>query len=166
MSQAAIIRKISSKTVLGNLKGLILQGLKDGQYKDGDIVDTMDIIGIVKKVTEGEHQDYGTYYEFGGSFEATAHMGGNAGVSFRAPKCFLPEAATELLRDQIHQYAEEHDGEMADIQIALKIQVRIDESVATNYVFQVTPLMTPESADPLHAIKEKAGLAQSENKEG
>ena len=163
----AIIRKLSTKTVVGNLKSLVMAGLKDDTFADGDVQDVLSLVGIIKKYNEGEHAEFGTYYEFVGSFEGTAHMGPNKDQSFRAPKCFMPEAATELLIEEIQRVAAEHDGELQDVQVAVKIQVRIDESVASNYVYQVVPLIESSQADPLAMIKNqiKAQSPALENSE-
>lgn len=157
---SAIIRKISTKTVVGNLKAIVLNGMKEDAIHDGDVLDVMTVLGIVKKYNEGEHAEYGTFFEFVGQFESESLIGPQSGESFRAPKCFLPEAATELLVNEINTICEIHDGEMKDVQVAVKIQVRVDESANTNYVFQVVPLIEVEEADPLLQLKNKVRNAE------
>lgn len=165
MSQASMIRKITAKTVAGNLKALVLEGLKEKQLKDGDFIDVFSVVGIIKKVNEGEHDQYGTYHEFGGTFESIVHFGPNAGKSFRAAKCFLPEVATDLLVDEYNRLAKENDGVSPEIQVAVKVIAQVDESSNTNYTFQVTPLMQAQEADPLEMLKKQANLAPAlENK--
>lgn len=155
MSNSAIVRKLSTKTVVGNLKAIIAAGLKNDTMINGDTLDVLTLVGVIKKYNEGEHAEFGTYYEFVGMFEGEALCGANAGKTFRAPKCFLPEAATELLIAEMKKVAEENDGVMSDVQVAVKVQVQLDDTTATGYVYQIIPLIAVTNADPLEQIKAK-----------
>lgn len=161
---ANMIRKISVKTVVGNLKAIVLASTKlkegeKGHMANGQKFDVFSVVGIVKKVTSGEHDQFGAYYEFGGQFEATALVGDNTGTSYRAAKCFLPEVATELLVAEYDRVAQDNDGVVDGIQIALKVIATVDESAAVLYSFEVQPLIEAVEADPLAMIKQQAGLA-------
>lgn len=154
---ATMIKKLSVKTISGDVKKFVLDGLKSEELENGQRFDIFSVVGIIKKVTEGEHDQYGTYYEFGGSFEGIRLIDGS-GQTFRAAKCFLPEVATELLVAEHNRICEENDGEAQPIQIALKVSAVVDETLPTMFSYEVTPLIKAEENDPLAMIKQQAGL--------
>ena len=155
---ANMIRKISVKTTVGDLKKFVMSALKEKTMENGQKFDVFSVVGIVKKVTKGTHDQFGDYYEFGGQFEATALCGDTKNTSYRAAKCFLPEVATDLLVAEYDRVASENDGVVDGIQIALKVIATVDEDAAVLYSFEVQPLIEATEADPLAMIKQQAGL--------
>jgi hypothetical protein len=155
---AKLIRKLSTKTVVGILKNVVFESLKAETVKDGDRLDVMTLVGIIKTFKQGE-SDYGLYTEFKGQFEAQSLIGDTAGQTFRAAKCFLPEVATDLLLEKINEVAEANDGAIGDIQVAVKVVAVVDETANTLYGYEVEPLIDVEEADPLAILKQQAGVA-------
>lgn len=132
-----LIKKISVKTVCGDLKVL----LRQGKLKDNMLL--MRVMGIATGTATGTG-DYGSWVAFKGSFEATNMING---IVRQSGRCLLPDVASELLEAAVVQSG------VTGVEFAFDITLHFDNTSATGYVFGATPLLTPSANDPLALLK-------------
>lgn len=143
---AKLIRKISAKTVCGNVKA-IAKDLKEGESKQ-----IMEVIGLVKPGNSGiqtGETDNGPWVAFKGGFEAVDL---ETGESYKAPKMFLPEVATELLMPAV-------EAAESDVVVHFSIGIRQDENSAPGYTYIVEPKQETSESDPLEMLKKQSGFS-------
>lgn len=127
-----LINKISSKTVMGDLK-LMAAHMLVGDVKSRELYT---VIGIARKA-DGKETDYGTATKFVGNFSAVNLQ---TGEEFRSGAAYLPGAAGDMLY-----------GAMGGdpVEFGFKIGIELDNSAATGYIFTVESLIEPGENDPL-----------------
>lgn len=138
---ATLLKKISAKTVMGNVKE-IAKGMKDGERKD-----LFKLLGVCKGVKTGE-STYGEYTEFHGSFYAINLL---TGEEFEGVKAFLIDPWTGMLLGALE------GNESVEFAITVSIIARDDLPMGYEYVG--SPMVETRRADPLAALKQAAGLA-------
>jgi len=130
-----LVKKITSRDVMGNLKEVIRESGK----KNGDTVPLFTIIGQVIGSSAGESQ-YGPWIKIKGRFRATNKINGDI---FNSAVAMLPdEAITPLLTVLAIDGA-------SSVDMAFDISAKIDDSTAVGYVYVCEPLMKPSEDDPL-----------------
>ena len=134
MTETMIIKKISAKTVLGNVKTL----------DEGKL---MTVIGIASG-TKGGESNFGSWECLTGSFQAIRHSDGQ---QFNSGVCFLPDVGHDLVAGQVHM------EENSSVEFAFDILKKNDADVAAGYIYSVVPLIkvNPEE-DPLSRLLAKA----------
>lgn len=134
-----LIKKITSRDVMGNLKEVIRESGK----KNGEIVPLFTIVGQVIGHTAGESQ-YGPWIKIKGRFRATNKITNDV---FNSAVAMLPdEAVTPLLTVLAIDGAQSVD-------MAFDIGAKIDDNTAVGYVYEVVPLMKPSEDDPLDRLQ-------------
>ena len=134
-----IIKKISVKTVVGDVKKMVASG----EFTGGPI---MRVLGHVEELKHGE-TDNGPWIALLGTFEATNLL---TGETFNASKCFLPDVLGDMVVAQL-QRAKAEDANAA-IQFGADVGIKLEPSSAVGYTYMATPL-TQKSADPLEALR-------------
>lgn len=149
-SGPAMIRKITTKTVCGDVKKLVHGGTVTAKNTA-----IMRVLGHVQALKDGE-SDFGPWVAFIGTFEATNLLTGEV---YMSAKALLPGVIADLIEGQLK--AVQKDDPEATVQFAVEVTVSPDESVAIGYTYGVTPLIQ-RAADPLDALRlevnEKAPL--------
>lgn len=146
-----MIRKITVKTVVGDVKKLVHGGTITAPNTP-----IMRVLGHVTALKNGE-SDFGPWVALLGTFEGTNLL---TGETYSASKALLPGIISDLVEAQL-QHIQKDDPE-ASVQFAVDVTVNPDESVAVGYTYGVKPLIQ-KAADPLEVlrleVKEVAPLA-------
>lgn len=133
----SIVRKISTKVVVGNIGDMV----KKGKITEKTAV--MRVFGIASGLKKGE-SNYGEYTAFLGQFRAVNLASGEV---FSAGKCFLPVCAQELIEANI--------GPDSRVEFALDIEVVPDDTVQVGYFYSAAPILEPSENDPLELLASK-----------
>jgi len=156
MSAPQVIRKISPRHVVGNVKAIAPREDKDGNLPK-DIVPLYRIFGQANGVKTGE-SDYGAWVALTGRFEAVVTMPDENGVasmeSFAAPQCFLPEPMNTIIADELKRTDENGKREVESLEFAFDVGVKAAKT-SVGYEYTCVPLMERSGADPLLALREK-----------
>lgn len=134
----ALIKKISVKTVCGDLKAM----LREGKLTDG--MKLMRVFGIANGIATGV-SEYGPWVAFKGTFEAMSYFTGKISHSGR---CLLPDVASEVLEGVVLT-AEGRAG----VEFGFEIILKFDDKSATGYIFEAEPILAPAQNDPLMQLK-------------
>ena len=148
MSEVTMLRKMSAKTIIGNVR-------KETPEKDGDTAKLFTVLGTTARMQSGESAN-GDWTAFIGEFEATRASDGEV---FRSNKLFLPTVITEQLAATLDRV--QGDDGKAVVSFAYEVGIQADESAATGYVYVAKPLLA-EQADPFAGIR--AALPAPEEK--
>ena len=135
-----IIKKISTKTVVGNINAKMLP-------EDGSIRELYQVIGIASAVQGGE-SNYGAWQCLSGRFRA-ANLETGDGVG--SMKAFLPTIAHDLVAPQI--------VEGAQVEFALIIGARRSDSSPAGYEYTAEPVFVSE-ADPMKQLAKRVEAAR------
>lgn len=145
-----MIRKITVKTVIGDVKKLV----SGGSITENN-TPVMRVLGHVTDLKGGQ-SDFGPWVALLGTFEATNLLTGEV---YAASKALLPSIISELVEAQL-AHAQKGDTD-ASLQFAVDVTVCPDDSVAIGYTYGVIPLIQ-KAADPLDNLRlevsEKAPL--------
>lgn len=136
------VAKISMKTVVGDIKKLILSG----QLADGESYPLMRVRGQVNKMTTGSG-DYGPWVAFRGLAEATNLI---TGETVASTKVFLPE----VISDEMAAILQDAD-DGTSIQFSYDIIANIDHELPTLYQYSIDSHFQSGGNDPLALIREK-----------
>lgn len=152
-----LVKKISVKTVVGDLKGMILDG------KIQMPCDVMVVVGEANNIEDGVG-NMGPWAALVGQFKATNLV---TGEIFIGPRLFLPEPAGKLLVDQARQFVIESiplsaedkakpifqqvqryraNGDSVEIAILVGI-IRNDRPSGQPYEFTLKPLTQVQRTD-------------------
>ena len=134
-----LVKKITSRDVMGNLKEVIRESGK----KNGETVPLFTIIGQVMGHSAGESQ-YGPWVKIKGRFRATNKITNDV---FNSSVAMLPDEAMDPLLAVLAI-----DG-ASSVDMAFDISAKIDDSTAVGYIYEVTPLMKPSEDDPLERLQ-------------
>lgn len=132
-----MIKKISTKTVLGNVKAIV-QDLKEGEKTRA-----MMVVGVAKGVRTGE-STYGPWVSFKGQFKATNLLNGEVSVS---GECFLPDIASNMIEAQL--------ADADSVEFGFDIVIKYDDDARDKYVYEIEPLFEPQENDPLLLLEAK-----------
>lgn len=138
---ATLLKKISAKTVMGNVKE-IAKGMKDGERKD-----LFKILGVCTGFKQDE-STYGQYTEFHGNFFAINML---SGEEFEGSKAFLIDPWTGMLLGAL-------EGNES-VEFAITVSIIARDDLPTGYEYVGSPMVETKRADPLAALKQAAGLA-------
>ena len=140
-----LVKKLSAKSMCGDIK----KRVHSGDLKDGKIYR---VWGLAAKIETGT-SDHGEWLCFVGRFEA---INIETGEHKASTKLFLPDVAQDLLVAPVEGLK---DGETG-IEFGFDIAIRVDESAATGYVYEASPLDEPNTNDPMAKLANKysAGL--------
>lgn len=143
MSKVAIVKKLSGKVLVGNVKTYV----KDLQ--EGQSVELFQVVGIARKIKTGI-SNFGEWEALMGEFVAEALVGAKAGQRYRTGQLFLPDVALNLVASELTS------GNINGIQLGFKVGAMVDETSSTGYVYTAEFLMEPEENDPLESLIAKA----------
>lgn len=144
-----ILKKISIKHVVGNVKGflkdkkdekgnVLVHALEEGQEKA-----ICQVFGVATGYKTGE-SDNGPWTALLGSFKA---INAETGDIFRAGQCFLPDVAMDLVLPELEK------DDVDSVDFAFVINIVADESSSVGYFYTASPLLTPSGSDPLAALE-------------
>lgn len=142
----ALIKKISVKTVVGNVKKMVA----NEEIKEKTAV--MRVFGVASKVVTGT-SDNGDWVAFIGQFKAINTV---SGEEFASGKLFLPGVASDLLEGAVNS------DEANAVEFGFDILVEPNDASATGYIYQAESLIAPSEDDTL-ARMEKAITGRLEN---
>lgn len=134
---AALIRKISSKTVLG--------GPPEVPSKATALYT---VIGVATGVRIGQSA-YGEFVALKGQFEATNIETGEA---FTAPQCFLPEPLNGMIAAQLAMTDAEGNANAKSARFAVEVGV-IPAKTVTGYEYTARELVDTTENDPLSDLR-------------
>lgn len=147
---ATLVNKLSIKKVIGKIRATKEETIKENG-KDVKILVVEDnpaimrVVGVARKFEIGE-SDFGEYTKFVGTFQATDLRDNK---DYRSGNCFLPEVATDMLRQAII------DNEGSQVEFGFDIGVIGRPELAIGYEYTVTPLIEATEADPLQMLANK-----------
>ena len=141
-----MIKKISTKTVVGNINAKMLP-------EDGSTSELYQVIGIASAVQVGE-SNYGAWECLSGRFRAV-NMETGDGVESRS--AFLPTIAHNLVAPQIV------DG--AQVEFALIVGARRSDSSPAGYEYVAEPIFVSD-ADPMNQLARRVEAAREDAARG
>lgn len=151
-----IIRKISARHIVGNVKAIAPRENEDGSIPK-DIIPLYRVFGQANSVKKGE-SDNGPWTALVGRFEAInivpdKETGEINGSTFVATQCFLPEPTNSMLADELLR---EEDGKrvVESIEFAFEVGVKAAKT-SIGYEYTCIPLIERAGADPLAALRER-----------
>lgn len=144
MAKINITKKVSARTLVGNVKSYI----KDLQ--NGQDMDIMRVVGLANGLKQGE-TNFGEWTALIGSFVAEPLVGEKAGKRVRTGQIFLPDVALNLVVGAVENLAK---GE--SVELAFTIGVERDDDIMIGYVYTASFLVEPEINDPLEMLMQKA----------
>lgn len=151
MSEVNLVRKLSTKTIIGSR--IRMNDGEDERY-------LFRLAGRVTGIQTG-NSDFGPWVAFKGNFQAQRADG----QIFAAPKCFVPEPVQSMLEDKVQSQLA--DGMVPSIQFGIDVYAEADDSAAVGYQFKVVPVLKPEDEtdsllSQLNASKPLPALAAPE----
>lgn len=145
-----LVKKITCRDVMGNMKEIIRESGK----KNGEKVGLFTIIGQVIGFTTGESQ-YGPWVKLKGRFRATNVLTGEV---FTSSVAMLPDEATDPILAALTL------DDVSSVDCGFDIAAKIDDTTAVGYQYVVTPLMKPAEDDPLERLNRQIQTGQIEHK--
>lgn len=149
-----IVKKLSAKTIIGNVLGAFTVDEKTKQPVIGELVALFQVVGIAVTIKTGT-STYGDWQSFKGTFEATNLLTGEV---FRAGELFLPEVAENMLVGPVTQHGEVQFGFEIG---ARSVKDRTNDQIV-KYEFTCKPLLDTAENDPLEALKAQLPALQLE----
>ena len=140
-----LLRKISSKTVLGD---------RPDRPKDKKTVPLYTVFGIANGIATGT-SDYGDWIKLKGSFEAVRI---SDGVVAQSGACILPEPVNSMVAAQLTQVDKDGKRVTQSVQFSFEIGVKRTET-AIGYEYVTRPLVEQGGADPLAALRDESAKA-------
>lgn len=151
-----IENKISVATVYGAIDRADL-------YKEGSDgrIPVMRVVGIctgykagktVRNLPTGEPQT-SEWFALTGQFAATNLKTGKV---YRAGKCFLPNAGTDII---LGCFLGLDEGAKPAIEFAFEVTAVRDDKAATGYVWETASLIEPSADDPMEKLLKQASIA-------
>lgn len=157
MSAPQIIRKISARHVVGNVRAIAPRENQDGSLPR-DVVPLFRVFGQASGVKSGE-SDNGPWTGLTGRFEAVSLVpdpdtGEIKGDSFTAPQCFLPEPTNSMIADELKREDANGKRVVESLEFAFEVGVKAAKT-SIGYEYTCVPLMERAGADPLSALRDK-----------
>ena len=140
-----LLRKISSKTVLGD---------RPERPKDKKTVPLYSVYGIANGLQTGT-SDYGDWIKLKGSFEAVRF---SDGLVMQSGACILPEPVNSMTAAALQQTDDDGKRVNQSIQFSLEIGLKRTDT-AIGYEYVTTPLIEAGGADPLAALRSETAKA-------
>jgi hypothetical protein len=153
-----VIRKISSRHVIANVKYYVPKADKDGNVSK-DVIPLYRVFGQASNVRRGE-SDNGPFAALVGRFEAVVvaadpETGEVDGAAFTAPECFLPEPINSMVADELARKDANGKREVESLEFAFEVGIKASPSSSVGYEYTCTPLIERSGADPLAAMRAK-----------
>jgi hypothetical protein len=142
-----LIKKISIKTVVGNVKAIVKE------MDEGESRIIMRVIGKATGSKVGE-STYGAWEALKGDFKAT-NM--ETGEQFRSGVAFLPDVALDLVIGALN------GGDVSSVDFGFDIGVTEDSDSNTGYVYNATPLLEVKESDPIAMLEKSLNIPQLEH---
>lgn len=154
---AQIIRKISARHVIANVKYFVPKADKDGNVSK-DVIPLYRIFGQASGIRKGE-SDNGPFTALTGRFEAVIvaadpETGEVDQKTFASPECFLPEPMNAMIADELDRRDANGKREVQSLEFAFEVGVKAAKT-SVGYEYTCTPLIERQGADPLAAMREK-----------
>ena len=136
-----LVKKITVKGIIGDIKKLTLSLVKDGEIADGQKIELMRVVGKCNRF-EIKTNDYGESLCLKGQFQAINKL---TGEETRAGTCYMPDTASEAVAGMLQ-------GEIESVEFAFDIAIVTDASSLVGYVYEVTPLIEPTEDDAMNRL--------------
>lgn len=180
MSDAEILRKISSRHVCGNIKKIAVTKMKN------KAIPLFQVFGQASRTKRGEG-DNGPWIALLGRFEAvciTDDSDENAketrvGTLYAAPQCFLPDPMDMMIAEELEatEPVTDDDGNpvldsegnqkrkrvVDSLEFALEIGIKPSDT-PIGYEYTTKPLIKTGSADPLADLRQKIPALSDQSK--
>lgn len=137
---SALLKKISIKTVVGNIRPII-KGMDHGAS-----VAVLRVVGVANGVKRGT-SDYGDWEALVGMFKATNLI---TGENHRSSKCFLPDVATDMIASVV--------SNGSPVEFAIDIHAVVDDESQLGYTYAVHPLLEPGEDDAIARLEKHLAL--------
>lgn len=144
-SGANMVRKLSPKTVVGDLKKIAAQMRVNEDRSNRVLYRVMGVSHGIK----ADVGDNGPWVAFLGAFEAVR---ADTGEIFQAGQCFVPKAVEDLLVASLK--AGQKGDASASIEFAIEVGMKLADT-AVGYEFTVKNLVKTQNADPLAALRSR-----------
>ncbi len=148
----ALIKKISVKTVAGNIKKMIA-AQPEGEEKP---IPFMRVYGVATSVETGE-SDYGAWKAFIGQFKAINLLDG---TEYNSGKLFLPNVAGDLLDGSLGA------SEINNVEFGFDLIAVPDSESTVGYVYEAEPLIEPAKDDTFSRLERNLPGKVLEHKPG
>lgn len=150
-----LIKKMSSKAIMGNVKGLslrtfYLEDMETVNPESPKSLEIFQIIGVAKGFKTGDHETNGPWVSFQGSFKAVGLIPDENGEidTYRSSVCFLPEPASSML----HSALDNDNNEAVELAFIVGIAPC---KTPIGYEYIVKPVFDPTESDAIAAIEAK-----------
>lgn len=144
----SIMKKMSMKALVGDVKGQF-----PADAKDGDTVWLGRVVGLGKGLKTGE-SNYGPWTAILGDFQISGYAGNGKDKTYRTGQLFLPEVVENMVAPEV---ANLERG--ASVIFAFDIGIIKDANSSTGYVYTAAFVKEPAENDPLALLtKEVAAL--------
>jgi len=155
----AIMKKMSMKALVGDVKGLLKVGVtvnekgEPNPMAEGETKWIGRIFGMAKGLKTGE-SNFGPWTAVLGDFQVEGYEGNGKGKTFRTGQLFLPEVVENMV---VPEVANLEKG--ASVLFAFDIGIIANEESAPGYVYTASFVKEPAENDPLSLFaKEVAAL--------
>lgn len=148
MSKTQLLKKMSPKTILGEVKKYIFDKETGEIHKDGTKFTLAKIFGKAHGVKTGQ-SDHGEWVAFLGAFGAiVTDEKGEIINEYRSPKVFLPEPMQTMLAAALH--------EADTVEFAVELGIECDSTSATGYTYTVNPIVEVKESDALAHLRDQS----------
>lgn len=138
MSTIKISKKLSAKTIIGNVKTLV----KD--LNNGDTLELFTVFGQAVGTKTGS-TNFGDWVSITGRFEAINSITGEVSQGYNL---FLPELAQDMTVTALANAG-------GNLELGFVIGVQAKEELPTGYEYTVRPLMEPVEDDALSRMRKQ-----------
>lgn len=156
---ATILKKMSAKTVCGNVKKLVAEIAEETN------IECYRMFGVITGYEQGE-TNFGIWTAFRGNFESINHEG----ESFKAVKAFIPEPIDGMIKEQIDllEKANAEETELAkkeerqailievSLEFAIIVEAKRRDDLAIGYEYITKPLVEMQKNDSLSHLRTAA----------
>lgn len=132
------IKKLSTKTIVGNIRDITSQFKKD---KEG--LDLYILGGIATGFSTGS-SNYGDWVKIQGDFRCYNLLNGD---KYKAPTCFVQEPVQGYLLNALSNANE--------VEFTVKVRVMRDDSSPVGYTYILTPVLDAEQTNRLKQVSAK-----------
>ena len=138
MTQPNAVKKLSAKTIVGDVKKLV----REGQLTSGTVL--YRVIGIADGVRSGE-SNFGPWTAFSGDFEAVNMLTGEVS---RGPQFFSDKSFTDALLSRMNA----NPG--AAVEFALEVAIEINDDYPMGFGYVTRPIVE-NAHDRLGALRSR-----------
>lgn len=135
---ATLLKKMSAKTICGNVKEEVKQ-----IGEDGEVALLYKVWGIASGIRTGDGPT-GPWLGFTGSFGA---LRASTGEAFSSGEVFLPNPLPGMLEEALR--------ENEKVEFGLEVFVKRRDDLAIGYEYLAKPVVQAQQADPLQHLKDQ-----------